>query len=105
MSFLTAGFSVESVLPIANNVIGAAAQSSRPLIGLGVFAALVVVFKPLLSGLVRAGILAVSPAQSLDERRLQERVKDRMAMDRMARDLEAQHPGLAAELRSIALRD
>ena len=102
MSFLSV---LDSMLPVASNVVGAAAQSSRPLIGFGVFAALVVFFKPLLSGIARAAMLVVSPRQSLEQRELNRRVKDQRYITELARNLEIQHPGLASELRSIALRD
>jgi hypothetical protein len=105
MGFLALGFPLEAVLPVSNSVVGVAATAARPLLGLGIFATLLVVFRPLLSGILRAGVLLLSPRKSLDERRAQARMKDVIAINRLARNLENQHPSLAAELRAFSLRD
>lgn len=105
MGYLVLGFPLEAVMPVSNSIVGAAATAARPLIGLGIFATLLVIFRPLLSGLVRAGLLVLSPRKSLDERRAEAHVQDVVAVNRLARKLEAQHPSLAAELRAMSCRD
>ncbi len=105
MGFLALGFPLEAVLPVSNSVVGVAATAARPLLGLGIFATLLVVFRPLLSGILRAGLLVLSPRKSLEERRAQAHMKDVIAINRLARKLENQHPSLAAELRAFSLRD
>lgn len=105
MNFLSLGIPFEAVAPVANSFAGAAASAARPLIGLGIFATLLVLFKPLLTGLLRAAMLFFTPRFSLEERRQRAHVKDVLEVNRVARSLERQHPGLAAELRAMALRD
>lgn len=105
MGFLALGFPLDAVLPVSNSIVGVAAGAARPLMGLGIFAALLVMFRPLLSGLARAALLVVSPRKSLDERRTQAHMKDVVEINRLARKLENQHPSLAAELRAFSLRD
>ncbi len=105
MNFLTIGIPFEAAVPMANSVIGAASVAARPLIGLGVFATLVVLFKPLIMGSIQRGIRFVAAKKSLEERRAKMRITDRIAIDRYARNIQNEHPSLANELRSIALRD
>lgn len=105
MGFLTLGFPFEAMLPMTSSMIGSAAVAVRPLIGLGIFATLLVLFRPLLTGLVRAGLLLVSPRKTLEERRSRARMDDMIAINQFARSVESQHPGLASELRAMAMRD
>jgi hypothetical protein len=97
MSVLSIAFPVEA---IAANALAVA----RPLLGLGVLAALMVVFKPLLVGLLRAALLAIRPRKSLEERSQQSMLQSVLMLNRMARDLDRGHPSLANELRAIASR-
>jgi hypothetical protein len=105
MGFLALGFPFEAVVPMTNSLVGAASTAARPLIGLGVFASLLVVFKPLLLGLFRASVVLLSPRKSLAERQAAAKSADRVAVHRLARSLEREHPSLAAELRSLSSRD
>jgi hypothetical protein len=105
MGYLVLGFPLEAVMPVSNSIVGVAATAARPLVGLGIFATLLVVFRPLLSGVMRAAMLLVAPRKSLVERRADAHMKDVVAVNRLARKLESQHPSLAAELRSISCRD
>lgn len=77
---------------------------ARPLLGLGVLAALVLVFKPLLVGILRAALLVIKPRQSLEERYSRSTLRNMLMINRMARELDSTDPGLANELRSIATR-
>ena len=83
----------------------ALASAARPLIGLGIFAALLVLFKPLIAGLLRAALLVITPRKPLEERSAREKFQSRMMLNRMARNYESTQPNLAAELRSFAGRD
>jgi hypothetical protein len=105
MGFLVLGFPLEAVMPVSNSIVGVASTAARPLIGLGIFATLLVIFRPLLTGLVRASLLVLAPRKSLDERRAEAHVQDVVAVNRLARKLESQHPSLAAELRAMSCRD
>lgn len=97
MSFVSTLIPAEAVL--ANTLAVA-----RPLIGLGLLAAVLVFFKPLLAGILRAALLVVKPAESRGQRSAREIFAGVSLLRRMANDVEAQHPSLAAELRSIAAR-
>jgi len=95
---------IQDLIPATEALAGTAASAARPLLGLGALAAFVMVFKPLLLGLLRAALLLVKPRRSMAERIAQDRLAGVLTMQRMARDIEASEPNLAAELRSIAGR-
>lgn len=104
MSLLSIAFPVQAALPAAEALAGTAVGAARPLLGFGALAAVLVMFKPLLLGLMRAVLLVFKPRISLEERTLRRNMRSVMKLNLMARDLEATDPGLAAELRSIAAR-
>ncbi|HYD96959.1 MAG TPA: hypothetical protein VEC01_16645 [Noviherbaspirillum sp.] len=89
----------------AEAIIAHAMAISRPLLGLGVLAAVMVMFKPLLVGLLRAALLVVKPRKSLEERAARSMLESVMMLNRMARDLDRTQPGLANELRALAARN
>ena len=105
MSILAIAFPAESALPVLQAFAGNALSLVRPMLGLGILAALLVVFKPLLIGVMRAALLVVKPRQSVEERSSRRILKSVLMMNRMARDVEQTHPSLAAELRAIASRN
>jgi hypothetical protein len=105
MSILTIAFPAEAALPAFQVVAANAMSIARPLLGLGVLAALLVVFKPLLVGLLRAALLVIKPRKSLEERSARSIMRSVLMINSMARDLEGTHPSLANELRSIASRN
>lgn len=105
MSILSIAFPAEAALPALQVIASNALNIARPLLGLGVLAAVLVVFKPLLVGLLRAALLVVKPRQSLEERSTRSIMQSVLMVNRMARDLEDTHPSLANELRSIAARN
>lgn len=105
MNFLTIGIPFEAAVPLANSVIGAASTMSRPLLGLGVFATLLVLLKPLVAALYQGSLHVAAVSKLIEERHSQVRMDDRLAIDRYARSIQNQQPTLAAELRSIASRD
>ena len=100
MSIWSIAFPFEAAMSFAGIAMGAA----RPLIGVSVFATLVLLFQPLLKGLLRAGILLLSPRKSLEERRMVQKVRAASMLNRLARDYDASQPNLAAELRQFASR-
>lgn len=67
--------------------------------------ALLVVFKPLLIGLLRAALLVLKPRQSFEERQARHLFKSKRLLNAMAKDLDATHPSQAAELRWLAARN
>lgn len=105
MSILTMAFPAEAALPAFQAFAANAVSLARPLLGLGVLAAVLVAFKPLLVGLMRAALLIVKPRRSLEERSARRILESVMMLNRMARDLDQSHPSLANELRSIASRN
>ncbi|MES2535537.1 MAG: hypothetical protein V4632_06650 [Pseudomonadota bacterium] len=76
-----------------------------PVISAGVFATLLVVFKPIITGMLRAALLIISPRKSLNERNMRSRLQGVLMLNRLARDMDASQPGLAAEFRYFASRD
>jgi hypothetical protein len=105
MSILTVAFPAEAALPALQALASHAMTVVRPLLGLGVLAAVLVVFKPLLVGVLRAALLVIKPRQSLEERSSRHMLESVAMLNRMARDVESVHPSLAAELRSLASRN
>ena len=97
---LSIAFPFEAAVSVAGIAIGAA----RPLIGMSLFATLLLLFKPLLKGLLQAGLMLLSPRKSLDERRVVQKVRSARLLNNIARDYEASQPNLAAELRQLASR-
>ncbi|HJV87726.1 MAG TPA: hypothetical protein VJ698_19810 [Noviherbaspirillum sp.] len=104
MSILTVAIPAESALPALEVLISNALNVVRPMLGVGVLAAIVVAFKPLLVGLLRAALLVVKPRRSLEQREERRRLKAILQINRLARDVEGLHPSMASELRSIASR-
>ena len=81
-----------------------AATYARPLLGLGVLAAFLVVFKPMVLGLFQAIRLIFSPRLTLEERNSRHTLQSVLMLNRMARDIEHLEPNQAAELRQLAGR-
>ena len=99
--------SAETFLPFFRTALvaaGAAAFALRPLVGLGLLAALVWLFKPLLLGIGRAALMAIWPRHSFAERSQRRAVQGIVMLNTMARELDTQQPNLAAELRLLAAR-
>jgi hypothetical protein len=100
MSILSIAFPFEAAVSVAGIAIGAA----RPLIGVSLFATMLLLLKPLLKGLLQAGLLLLSPRKSLDERRMAQKMRSVKLVNRIASGYEASQPNLAAELRQLASR-
>ena len=80
------------------------ADFAGPLFALAVVAAVAVVLKPLLLGLVRAAILVVKPRQSNEQRRAVRTLFSMLTLNRMANEADDSDPSFAAELRVLAAR-
>lgn len=107
MSIAVLSFTTEVALPFVRPILatlGVAIAALRPLLGFGLFAAVLWLFKPLVRGLVRAGVMLFKPRHSLAERNERRTLRSISALNRMARELDTQQPSLAAELRLLASR-
>jgi hypothetical protein len=104
MSILTFATPIQSALPVMRTFAGSMAGAARPLFGLGVLVTLVMVFKPLAAGILRAGLMLVTPRQTTEQRMRRAHLRDMLLLNRMARDLDQSQPNLAAEFRGFASR-
>jgi hypothetical protein len=105
MSLFAFSLPAEIALFDASALLASAAAALRPLLGLGAFATLMVYFKPLWMGVLRAALMLVKPRKSLDQRIARSKFKGQQLMRRMANDHALSQPSLAAELRLLAGRD
>ncbi len=107
MSFTMLAVPFENALPFARPVLtsfGIAIVALRPLLGFGLLAALLWLFKPLLRGVARAVLILFQPRQTLTQRTARRNLDSVRMLHRMARDLDTQQPNVAAELRLLAAR-
>jgi hypothetical protein len=68
MTFLNIAFPATSALPVAEVAISALVAAARPLIGLSILTTMLLVFKPLITGMLRALKLAVFPNKTREEK-------------------------------------
>ena len=87
------------------NYVSPVASIVRPMIGFGIIATLLLIFKPLLVGMLRAAMLVLNPRAKSAKKAKSERIKGIMMLNSLARDLDRTQPNLAAELRYMAWRD
>lgn len=88
---------LQMALPVVINI-------GRPLLGFGALMSVFVFFRPLLLGVLHAAKLLVAPARSLEDRKGLRKLSGVLMLNRMANDLDASQPNLAAELRLLAGR-
>lgn len=105
MSIWALAIPAEAALPMAEALAVTAARFSRPLLGLGAIAGFLMLFKPLLIGILQAGLLVLRPRRTLAERGQRQRLADALLLNRLARRLEESQPNQASELRLLASRD
>lgn len=75
----------------------------RALFVVSIAASLLILFKPLLSGIARAAVLAVNPRLDKKELLMRSRMRDEMIMQRA---IDTSHsPSHVAELRALAARE
>lgn len=107
MSILTLGLPVQAAESIAQAFSIPIIVALRSILGigiLGVVTVLAVVFKPLILGTVRAAQLVVQPRMSMHQRQLLRRLEGAQLLNRLAMDVDATQPNLAAEMRYLAAR-
>jgi hypothetical protein len=85
-------------------VLPSFANFLRPLLGLGLLAALAMVFKPLIIGFLRAALLVLKPRQSQEQRKTRNALHGVRMLNHMAKEVDATQPSLASELRMLAAR-
>jgi len=105
MSLLTITFPVEASVPMVQQLISASIVMIRPLLGMGILVTLLMVFKPMVIGTLRAALVLVVPRKSLEQRVSQHRFNGVRILNRMANDYVCSQPNFAAELRNLAGRD
>ena len=105
MSLFAFALPAEMALFDASALLAAAAAALRPVLGLGALATLMVVFKPLWMGILRAALILIKPRKSLEQRIARSKFKGQQLMRRLANDQAVSQPNLAAELRMLAGRD
>jgi hypothetical protein len=104
MSFLNIAFPATSAMPVAQFALSSIIASARPLLGLGILTTTLIVFKPLLLGMLRASLLLLHPKLSREEKTAKRNLRNILTIHRMASDLDNSSPSMAAELRAIAAR-
>jgi hypothetical protein len=104
MSFLNIAFPVASAMPMAEFALSSIIASARPLLGIGILTTLLVVFKPLIVGMLRAALLLLQPKLSREEKMAKRNLRNILTIRRMANDLDRSSPSMAAELRALAAR-
>lgn len=105
MSIWAIGFPAEAAVSVVETLALMLARFSRPLLGFGAMAGVLLLFKPLLIGLLRAALLVIQPRRSLTQRTARERLRDALLLARLANRFETSHPSQAAELRLMVARD
>ena len=104
MSLLTFAYPLQTALPVVRTFAGSLAGAARPLFGLGVFVTLLMLFKPLVAGVLRATLMVLTPRPASDRVARRAQLRDTQMLHRMARELDSSQPNLAAELRGFASR-
>lgn len=105
MSIWAIGFPAEAAISVVETLALMLARFSRPLLGWGALAGVMLLFKPLLIGLLQAALLVIQPRRSLSQRSARERLRDALLLARLVNHFETSHPSQAAELRLLAARD
>ena len=104
MSFLDIAISATSAMPATQVVLNSIIAAARPLLGIGILATMLIVFKPLIVGMLRACLLLLQPKLSREEKTAKRNLRNILTIRRMANDLDSSSPSMAAELRALAAR-
>lgn len=104
MSIVTIATPFQAALPMGQAFFSSAFAVARPLFGAGALMTFVMMFKPLITGVLQAIRLVFNPRLSLEERNSRRTLRGVLLLNRMARDLDQSHPSQAAELRMLASR-
>lgn len=97
-------FPVQAIMPVAQAAAATAINVTPPLFGLGILVTVLMVFKLLLSGLLRAILSIVKPNRSLEEHTSRYSPEYVKMINRMASELETSQPSVATELRLLTSR-
>lgn len=104
MNFLTIAFPASSALPIAELAVSSVIAQARPLFSLGALVSLLIVFKPLLTGLARAARLVIMPPPSREQKSARRTLRTMLTLQGLASDLDHSSPAMAAEIRALSGR-
>jgi len=104
MNFLNIAFPATSALPVAEVAISTLVAAARPLIGLSILTTMLLVFKPLITGMLRALKLAIFPNKTREEKSALRNLRSMLAVRHIANELDSTSPNMAAELRALASR-
>ncbi|MES2049460.1 MAG: hypothetical protein V4447_13755 [Pseudomonadota bacterium] len=111
MSFLTnltIALPATSAMPVAqiafSSIISAIIAAARPLLGVGILTTTLIVFKPLIVGMLRAALLLLQPKLTREEKTAKRNLRNILTIRRIANDLDNTSPSMAAELRALAAR-
>ena len=104
MNFLNIAFPATSALPVAEVAISTLVAAARPLIGLSILTTMLLVFKPLITGMLRALKLTIFPNKTREEKSALRNLRSMLAVRRIANELDSTSPNMAAELRALASR-
>lgn len=91
-------------LPIAQIAMTNILAVARPLLGLAILVTTLIVFKPLLLGMLRAALLVVHPKLTRDQKTASRNLRNMLTIRRIANDVNYSSPNMAAELRALASR-
>jgi hypothetical protein len=97
-------FPVQAIMPVAQIAAATAINVTPPLFGLGILVTVLMMFKLLLSSLLRAMLNIFKPSLSLEERASRHNPEYVKMINRMASELETSQPSTAAELRLLVSR-
>jgi hypothetical protein len=101
MSFLDIA---TSALPVAQNIIDNVKHLAVPLLGLIILAAILIIFRPLITGMLRAVMLLLNPRLTREQKTASRNLRNMLTIRRIANDLDNSSPNMAAELRALASR-
>jgi hypothetical protein len=104
MDSLNIALPLTSAMPAAEVAFSAIIASARPLLGFGILATMLVVFKPLIVGFLRAALLLLQPKLTREEKTAKRNLRNILTIRRIANDLDSSSPSMAAELRALAGR-
>lgn len=93
-----------SIFPFPEQFIASIQFAARPLLALTLLAVLLLVFKPLLSGILRALVLTFRPSMTKEQRIAAIHQRDAMTIHRMASVIDGASYNVTAELRAMAAR-
>jgi hypothetical protein len=103
MSILSIALPVEASLPMMQTVVGTLFSAVRPLLGIGAFITFLMMFKPLIAGVLRLALFMVQP--EVENQPVCPNAHGSLMLKRMADELTMFQPVLAAELRLLALNN